>query len=86
VQRLLLQAYERDRWDAEALAIRRQWFDASPTNELRHATSPYREALALAERAAHRLPEKQRAVWPAALREQFKAKRNFVAVLPQQIR
>jgi hypothetical protein len=68
--------------DARALTL----IESALLDELRHATSAYREALELVERAARRLPEKQRAVGLAALREQFKAKRNFVAALPQQIR
>ncbi len=50
--------------------------------EMRGATSPYREALALVGDIGRRLPAADRAAWLLRLRVEFKAKRNFIRDLP----
>jgi hypothetical protein len=48
-----------------------------------HASNPYRAELALAAEIGQRMGASERAQWLDALRVQYRAKRNFIAGLPQ---
>ena len=63
---------------AASVALLQRVFAAS----MRGATSPYREPLRLVSRILLRLGPPARAEWLPQLREEFRAKRNFVRDLP----
>jgi uncharacterized Zn finger protein len=64
---------------AEAFALLKRCFDF----EMQRAKTPYTEALRLARKAATRLSAAHRRDWIEALRSTHRAKRNFVAGLPE---
>lgn len=52
---------------------------------MRGASSPYRGELALVEQISRRMDPARRSTWLAQLRQEFKAKRNFVRDLPRAL-
>ncbi|MFG6458465.1 SWIM zinc finger family protein [Roseateles sp. BYS96W] len=62
----------------EAVPLLSRCFDASMPS----ATSPYADVLALVHQIAERLPEPRRKTWLDGLRQQYRAKRNFIKGLP----
>lgn len=64
--------------DAEAVPLMLRVFDI----EMARASSPYQQALALAQEALARMASVQRREWLASLRALYKAKRNFIKELP----